>query len=68
MTLNTLMPLFMLLQFALIANCAESELVEALKILFNEINKPLQPVAITCWSVGWSLNRKYIRQLKTKMQ
>lgn len=52
MTLKALMRLFILFQFTLIANCVESELVEALKILFKEINKPLQLVAIICWSVG----------------
>nr|QGW45454.1 ionotropic receptor 75d [Bradysia odoriphaga] len=56
MTLRALMRLFTLFQFALIANCVESDVVEAVKALFKEINKPLQPVAVTCWSVDASVN------------
>lgn len=52
MTLKALMRLFILFQFALIANCVESDVVEAVQALFKEINKPLQPVAVVCWSVG----------------
>lgn len=52
MALEALMRLFILFQFTLIVNCVESDVVEALKILFKEINKPLQPVAIVCWSAG----------------
>ncbi|KAJ6643760.1 Ionotropic receptor 75a [Pseudolycoriella hygida] len=66
MPLKALMRLFILFQFTLIANCVESELVEALKILFNEINKPLQPVAITCWSVDASV--RFVRSFSTSIQ
>ncbi len=54
MTLKALMRLFILFQFTLIANCVESGdiVVEALKALFKDINKPLQPIAVICWSVG----------------
>lgn len=65
MTLKALMRVFILFQFILIANCMERDLVvDALKILFKEINKPLQPIAVLCWSVGeYIIQQFFIRNL-----
>lgn len=53
MTPKALMLLSILFQFTLMAHSLEIDVVvEGLKILFKEMNKPLQPVAVICWSIG----------------
>lgn len=64
MTLKALMRLSILFHFTLMGNSLESGVVEGLKILFKEIKRPLQPVAVICWSVGLYTIKFSLKALK----